>query len=75
MDPILIINFMAYCLTLTYGIFMIIYLSNAKKCDQYMNNRDQDFRKAALIITWVGVVLTGLILIGVLIMLLSGTRI
>jgi len=74
MDPILLINFIAYGLTLTYGIFMIIYLSNAKKCDKYMEQRDQRFRKAALVITWIGVVLSGLILFGLLVMLLSGMK-
>jgi hypothetical protein len=75
MDPILLINFIGYALTITYGIFMIIYLSNAQKCDKYMDHKDQSFRKAALVITWIGVIISGLILLGLLVMLLSGARV
>jgi hypothetical protein len=62
-----IVNFIFYGLALTYAIFMLIYLGNAKKCDQYLNPTDRRFRKAAYIITWIEVVLVGITLAGMLI--------
>lgn len=75
MDPILVINFIAYALMLTYDIFMIIYLSDAQKCDQHMTQRDRNFRKVALVITWIAAVLSGLVLIATLVAILSGVKI
>jgi hypothetical protein len=49
--------------SLVYGIFMIIYLTNAKKCDASMEKRDVDFRKTALILSWISVMLYSLVLI------------
>jgi len=67
MNPIHLFTFIGYGLIITYYIFMIIYLSNAQKCDKYMNKTDQNFRKAALVITWISVIISGLILFGLII--------
>lgn len=45
---------------LIYDIFMILYLTNASKCDQYMNKQDSEFRKVALIFTYISAILIGL---------------
>jgi hypothetical protein len=62
---------LGYVLGLVYGIFMLIYLKDAKKCDKYLSKRDQTFRKVAYYVTWVDVVLTGLAIIFVLFGLLG----
>lgn len=65
-------NFIVFGLVLTYGIFMLLYLTDAKKCDQYMSSRDANFRKVALVLTWIDVVVVGLSLVGIFIALVSG---
>jgi len=58
-------------LSLTYSIFMLLYLQNAKKCDPKLSDRDRRFRQAAVVITWIAAILGGLNLIGILVALLS----
>ena len=62
-------------LLLTYSIFLLKYLHNSRKCDKVMKKEDQDFRKAAYVITWVQVVLLGLLVLASLLSLLSGRRV
>jgi ABC-type antimicrobial peptide transport system permease subunit len=69
MDLYLLITLIVSCLSFVYGIFMIMYLTDAKRCDKYMNDRDKNFRKVALVISWIDVVLTGLSILGVIIFL------
>lgn len=47
-------------LLLTYNIFLILYLTNAKKCDEHMSESDKQFRMAALVITYITAVSLGL---------------
>jgi hypothetical protein len=49
---------------------MIIYLTKASKCDNYLPKSQNDFRKAALIISYISAVFTGLACISVLFALL-----
>lgn len=72
MDSLLLINFIVGGLVLTYGIFMLLYLTDAKKCDKYMSSRDANFRKVALVLTWIDVVVIGIGLLGIFIALLGG---
>lgn len=65
-------NFIVFGLVLTYGIFMLLYLTDAKKCDKYMSSRDTNFRKVALVLTWIDVVVVGLGLLGIFIALVAG---
>lgn len=55
--PTIIIN----CLVLTYSIFLILYLTNAKKCDEHMSEMDRQFRVAALVITYISTALLGIL--------------
>jgi hypothetical protein len=72
MDPYILTQFIFVGLVLTYGIFMLLYLTDAKKCDKYMSSRDTNFRKVALVLTWIDVVVVGLGLLGIFIALVSG---
>lgn len=72
MNPYFLANLVGYALVLVYDIFMIMYLSDAEKCDKNLSSRDRDFRKVALAITWVSVVLVGIMLLAGLIILVSG---
>jgi len=58
-------------LSLAYGIFLLIYLHNASKYTKQMTKQDQNFRKAALVITWIQVILSGLASLGALVGILS----
>jgi hypothetical protein len=59
-------------LSLVYGIFLLMYLNDNKKYASQMSKRDQNFRKAAVIITWVEIIATGAALIGLFISLFWG---
>jgi hypothetical protein len=59
-------------LALAYGIYMLMYLQDAKKCDAKLSKRDRQFRQAAVVITWIEVVMTGLSCLGLLIAILAG---
>ncbi len=72
MNPMMIINLIWGVALLVYGIYMIMYLGNAKKCDKYMKKKDKTFRKAALVITWVQVVIMGLSMLWLFAILVSG---
>lgn len=62
-------------LLLTYSIFLLMYLHKSRQCDKTMKKRDRDFRKAAYVITWVQVILLGLLVLASLLSLLSGRRV
>lgn len=72
MDSLLLINFIVEGLIFTYCIFMLLYLTDAKKCDKYMSSRDANFRKVALVLTWISVVIIGIGLLGTFIAMVSG---
>lgn len=59
------------CGFLVYYIFMILYLTKASKCDEYLEKKDNQFRQAALIISYILAILTGLNIVGVLAVLLK----
>lgn len=59
-------------LILGYGIYLAVYLKNSKKYVSQMSAQDQNVRKAALVITVIQVVTSGLIALGLVIALLSG---
>jgi hypothetical protein len=63
---ITITAFILQCGVLVYDIFMILYLTKASKCDQYLDKRDSQFRQAALILTYISAVIAGLSLLGTL---------
>lgn len=42
---------------------MILYLTKASTCDQYLDKRDNQFRRAALVITYILTVITGVFLV------------
>jgi len=48
---------------LVYDIFMILYLTKASKCDQYLDKSDSQFRQAALILTYISAGICGLSLL------------
>lgn len=62
-------------LSLTYSIFLLIYLNNTGKYKNQMSSRDKKFRKAAVIITWIAIILGGLGVIGLLIALVAGGKV
>lgn len=60
-------------LVLAYSIYMLMFLEDTgKKCANKLSKRDRQFRKAAVIITWIDVILAGLYCVGLIIGLLSG---
>lgn len=61
-------------LALVYGIFMLMYLNDAKKCDPKLSKRDREFRKVAVVVTWIEIILSGLSVLACLIALLAGLR-
>lgn len=61
-------------LSLTYGIFLLTYLNATKKYALDMSKKDQDIRKAAVIITWIEIILTSLAIVGFAINILTGTQ-
>jgi Mn2+/Fe2+ NRAMP family transporter len=54
------IGIIVNALILVYNIFLILYLTNAKKCDEHMSNMDRQFRMAALVITYITAISSGL---------------
>lgn len=70
----LMIFLLVTLLGFVYAFFMIMYLNNTKKCEKGMSNRDKTFRKIALVITWINIVLLGLYIIVTVIALVSGDR-
>ena len=74
MELNVLVSFVSYGLVLTYGIFMLIYLNDAQKCDDVLTERDKNFRKAAVVITWIEVILTGLVTLALLLMLIAGPQ-
>lgn len=59
-------------LFLAYGIYMLMFLEHAKKCDPKLSKHDQTFRQVAVVITWIEVVISALSVLGLLIGILSG---
>jgi len=55
-----LVGLIANSLTLTYLIFLILYLYDDKKFENQMSERNQNFRMAAIVITWIYIVLYGL---------------
>lgn len=62
----LFFTFIGYSLTLVYYVFLVMYLTNAKKTDIYMSQQDQTFRQVAVVITWICIALISLGLVGVI---------
>lgn len=54
-------------IALTYSIFMMFFLNHSKKCDNALTKRDRNFRKVAVIITWIAIIIYGLGALGALI--------
>lgn len=61
-------------LTFTYGIFLLFYLNNTKKFVSHMTDRDKNFRKVAVIVTWIEVILTGLGILALIFNIVSGMK-
>lgn len=57
---------------LAYGVYLLMYLQNSKKYMSQMSQKDQDFRKIALVVTIIQIVSSGLIALGLVIALLAG---
>lgn len=57
-------------LILVYQVFMIRYLTNTKNCDR-LSQQDATFRQVALVITYIGAALTGLTLLGTIILIIA----
>lgn len=74
MDSYLLISLVTSAISLIYGIFMIKYLNSAAKCDKQLSEGDRTFRKVALVVSWISVVLAGLSLLGCIILMLSTDR-
>jgi hypothetical protein len=45
---------------------MSIYLTDAKKCDDKLTKRDANFRKVALVITYIDLALCSLVMLGLI---------
>ena len=58
--------FITYSLTLVYLVFLVIYLTNAKKTDIYMSQQDQRVRQVSVVITWISIAIVSLCLICVI---------
>jgi len=74
MDLDLLTNFVVYGLTLVYAIFMLLFLNNVSKYDDTMSDRDRNFRKAAVVITWIQVILGGFVTLAFLLSLIAGPQ-
>lgn len=61
-------------LNFVYVLFLIFYLNDTKKYQSKMNKRDRDFRKVAVVVSWIDLVLTGLSVVAIVIMILTGTK-
>ena len=61
-------------LSLVYGIFLLTYLNHNKKFKSQMTSRDKTFRKAAIVITWIEIVATGMWLVALMISIFSGSE-
>lgn len=72
MDLYILINFVAYSLTLVYTIFMLMYLNETEKCD--LDDENKKFRKAAVVITWIQIVFGGLFALACLLLLIAGPQ-
>lgn len=59
-----LITLIGALIALAYGVFMLKFLNDSKKCDKMFNNRDKNFRKVAIVITWLSIILNGLLIIG-----------
>ena len=57
---------------LVYAVYMLIYLNNTAKCDKYLTKQDQTFRKVAVVVTWITIVLSGLSALGAFVALIAG---
>ena len=61
--------------TLVYGIFLLTYLNHTKKFSSQMTTRDKQFRTAAIVITWIEIISTGLACLGLLAIIIMGNKI
>ena len=59
-------------ISMVYLSYMLTYLKDARKCDKYMSDQDQQFRNAAVVITWLALVVTGFSWLGMVSILLFG---
>lgn len=74
MDLNLLIQFVVSSLFLIYGIFMLLFLNDMNKYEETMSDRDKGFRKAAVVITWISIVMNGLMVAGSLLLLIAGPQ-
>lgn len=68
----MIVQLIVNVLVLTYNIYMLTFLNNTEKYDKVMKKQDRNFRKAAVVITWIMVILTGLSVLALAIGILAG---
>jgi len=54
-------------IALTYAVFMLLFLRHSKKCDAALSKRDRNFRKVALVVSWIAVIVYGMAVLGALI--------
>lgn len=67
-------SLVAYGLSLAYSVFLLIYLDDNKKFVPQMSERDRKFRTAAIVITWINLILMAIAMIGIVIELMSGEK-
>lgn len=67
-------SLVVYGLSLAYSIFLLVYLEDNKKFVPQMSDRDRRFRTAALVITWINIILMALAMVGIVIELISGEK-
>lgn len=60
-------------LLFVYTLFLLKYLGDTSMCN--MDKQNRDFRKAAVVITWIQLVLSGLGALASLITLITGSRV
>lgn len=70
----LLVFLVAGILGFVYALFMVMYLNNTKKCEKVLSKHDKTFRKIALVVTWINLVLMGLYVVFTVIALLSGDK-
>jgi len=63
----LVLNLVFFVLGIVYQVYMVMYLTDAKKCDKHMSKRDANFRKVALVITWVILTIYALVIISAIV--------
>lgn len=66
------LQFTLYSLSVVYATFMIIFLNRVGEYDYLLSHGDAEFRRAAVVITYISVVISGIFAVGSFVFMLTG---